>query len=322
MIVVSVVSVPLELAGFISEVTARIWELAGGLFAPLREPVAALAARPGKGLRPLLLRACAGPGTGDRPRLARLGAVAELLHLASLLHDDLIDQAATRRGAPAAHAVIGPERAMLAGLACLALAGMESAELGGGADRLVSESAAALSYGELLDVERAFDTGLALPDYVELVERKTGELFRLCCALGAAEAGSSPEAVRAAGEFGRCFGIAFQILDDCLDFAAEPGGKPRGTDHQLGLFGAPTLYALAADQSGELAGLLLSRRFGPGDMDAVRVLVTAHGGLAAAERLARTYYTRALSGLDGMPDPAVRHLVTGVAAAAWRDRAC
>lgn len=149
----------------------------------------------------MLLRACAGFGDPDPARLARLGAMVELLHLASLLHDDVIDRADTRRGGPAAHVVVGSELATLAGLACFALAGTEAADLGGGLDRLVSRTVAGLSYGELLDVERAFDTGLALSDYLELVERKTGELFRLSCLLGAAEAQAEPETVRACPYF-------------------------------------------------------------------------------------------------------------------------
>jgi geranylgeranyl pyrophosphate synthase len=310
--------VPPDLDRFTDEVSARIQQLAGGLSEPLRTLVSDLAGRSGKNLRPLLLRACAGSDAGDAGRLVRLGAVVELTHLASLLHDDLIDRSPVRRGGPAAHAVKGPESAVLAGLACFALVGMEAADLGGGAGRLISEAAAGLCYGELLDVERAFDTALALPDYVELIERKTGELFRMCCMLGAAEARASAQTVSAVGAFGRDFGVAFQILDDCLDFAPGGTGKPRGTDHFLGLFGAPTLYALAADRSRELTRLLLAPGFGERDMVAVREFVIAHHGLSAAERLARGYYARAMSALGHVADSEVRDQVIQVASTAWR----
>lgn len=314
-------SVRTDLPAFTDAVTARIGELAGDLAEPLRSAIGDLARSPGKGLRPMLLRACAGSGAPDPVRLARLGAVVELLHLASLLHDDMIDRAAVRRGGPAAHTVIGSELATLAGLACFAMAGMEAADLGEGAARLVSEAVAALSYGELLDVERAFDIRLMLPDYLELVERKTGELFRLCCLLGAAEGRAGPETVATLAAFGRDFGVAFQILDDCLDLVPGDTGKPSGTDHLLGLFGAPTLYALAADGSGKLAALLVSPALRVGDMGAVRELVTAYGGLDAAERLARDRYERALSTLGRLADPEVRDLVADAAGLAWRGRA-
>jgi geranylgeranyl pyrophosphate synthase len=215
-----------------------------------------------------------------------------------VLHDDIVDRAPVRRGGPAAHALLGQERAMLAGLACFAAAGMEAAEIGGGLPQIVSQTAAALAYGELLDVERAFDTTLSLQDYLELVENKTGVLFRLSCHLGAAAAGAGPDVARPLGQFGADFGVAFQILDDCLDLAADGHGKPVGTDHVMGLFGAPTLCALAADDSGELSALLLSPQFTELDMPSVRALVIANGGLTAAQALARDRSNRALSALD------------------------
>lgn len=281
----------------------------------------ALADRPGKLLRPLLVAASGASGTPDSARLTRLGALVELLHLASLLHDDMIDKAATRRGGRAVHTIIGHDQAMLAGLACFAQAGMEAADLAGGLDRVVSTTVARISYGELLDVERAFDVALPIPDYLNLVELKTGQLFRLSCLLGAQEAGASDDAASVLAGFGGQLGVAFQILDDCLDFAANGTGKPAGTDHMLGVFGAPTLYALAADASGQLAALLLSPELRPVDMPRVREMVVAHGGLAAATHLARQRYHQALSVLTRLPADARRDLLVRVADMAWREPA-
>jgi geranylgeranyl pyrophosphate synthase len=236
------------------------------------------------------------------------------------VHDDVVDQADHRRGGPTVHLVMGEEQAMLGGLSCFAIAGKEAADLGGGLDVAVSRTVAALAYGEILDVERAFDTTLPLPDYVELIERKTGDLFHLCCALGAAEAGAAEDVVRTLGRFGVDFGAAFQILDDCLDFDAVSSGKPIGTDHLLGLFGAPTLYALMADPSGVLAEILLDPSFHAGRMPEVRHLVIASGGLAAARRLAGECRDRALSRLDQL-DVAVRDALLEATSAVWEVRA-
>lgn len=311
---------PREAAAFCSRVADRLQELTGQIAPPLRPPVCELARRPGKLLRPMLLWGAAEFGTPDPERLVRVGALVELLHLASLLHDDVIDATAVRRGAAAAHTVIGSERATLAGLACFAAAGMEAADLGGGLDRLVSQAAAGMAYGEMLDVERAFQTGLAMADYLELVERKTGDLFRLCCLLGATEGAVSPGAAQVLAGFGAAFGVAFQILDDCLDLSAGDGGKPAGTDHLLGLFGAPTLCALARDDTGELSALLLSPAFTVRDMPRVRALVAGHGGIAAAEELARDRYRAALSSLHDLPNRAVA-VLTNVCEVAWQWRA-
>lgn len=305
-------------AQFTALTVARLDELAATVPEPLGEPVRALAGRPGKYLRSALLHAAAAGAAA--PRLVRLAALVELLHLASLLHDDVVDQGTSRRGAPSARAVVGDEHAMLAGLACFALAGREAAELGDGLDAVIARAAAGLAYGEILDVERAFDTDLALPDYLELVERKTGDLFRLSCALGAAASGADSATLDAAGRFGAELGVAFQVLDDCLDLATIGTGKPVGTDHLLGLFGAPTLFALAADGTGELAALLLDPTFDRDDLPTVRERVAATGGLAAAHQLASDRYQIALAALDGV-DPPRRTALTAVAALIWPEPA-
>jgi heptaprenyl diphosphate synthase len=300
-----------------AHVTARLLELVDGLDEPLRAPVRSLAVRPGKYVRAGLVRICAGEDADPR-RVVDLGVLVELLHLASLLHDDVVDRADTRRGRPTARAVIGDERAMLAGLACFALAGMLAAELGRGLDVLVARTVAGLAYGEMLDVERAFDVALPLPDYLELLERKTGDLFRLSCRLGAAEAGAGAEETAALAAFGTDFGVAFQILDDCLDLGVADTGKPCGIDHLLGLFGGPTLYALAADPTGELAALLLDPAFTEADLPEVRRLVATHGGLDRAAALAREVRDRALGHLVPLaPDLAAE--LRSLASSLWRD---
>ena len=309
---------PSALTEFPRDVSRLLTSYASALPEPLRSPVLALIQSRGKGVRSMLLAACSAFGSADHLRLVRLGALVELLHLASLLHDDVVDRAATRRGVPAAHLIVGREHALLAGLSCTALAGTEAAALGGGLDILVSRTLAYLATGEIRDVERAFDTTLGLSDYLELVRRKTSVLFRFSCLLGAAKAGISGEAGRALGTFGEEAGVTFQVLDDCLDLSATVSGKPAGTDHLLGLFGAPTLYALRNDANGELRELLLSPAFGPGDLPRVRDLVASLGGLGSALSLAREHYAIATSALDGLP-PGPRQDLLAVASVMWRD---
>ncbi|MEU3627479.1 octaprenyl-diphosphate synthase [Amycolatopsis coloradensis] len=301
-------------------VQTRLERLTSGLVAPLREAVSGLISRPGKSLRSRMLTVSAGFGRFDPLRVARLGAVVELVHLASLVHDDVVDRAAIRRGGPAAHEVAGPEIAVLAGLACLGAAGTEAAEIGEDVAVAVSRTVSELAYGELLDVERAFDTELSLPDYVELVSRKTGVLFQLCCRLGGlesvADGEEAHELIAALGAFGLNWGIAFQILDDCLDLENTGNDKPAGTDHQLGLFGAPTLAALRTNTSGELSELLLSPSFDSGDLPRVCALVAAHGGFDSARDLAKVHLGRASAALDRTPDVPARWELAGMAGVA------
>jgi heptaprenyl diphosphate synthase len=307
---------------FAGRVGERLRLLARQLPEPVRAPVADLAGRPGKALRSRLLAACAAFGTPDPERLVRLGALVELLHLASLLHDDVIDRAATRRGAPAAHQVVGNEMAMLAGLGAFAVAGMEAADLGRGVDLIVGRTVAGLAYGEMLDIERAFDTALSLTDYLELVQRKTGDLFRLTCLLGAAEGRVTSGEADALARFGVAFGVAFQIVDDCLDLDLASGdvgsGKPAGTDHLLGLFGAPALCALRTDTAGGLAALLLRPTLTTDDLATIRHLVVVHNGLSTARRLAQQWHDRAVAALADFPASGARDQLITTCTHLWQ----
>jgi heptaprenyl diphosphate synthase len=311
-VVTSVPVTPPYLAAVSRLVSTRLQVLVGALPEPMTAPVSELSARPAKRLRAMLLGSCARYGNPDRDLVIRLGALVELLHLASLLHDDVVDRAATRRGGPAVHVLIGQEQAVLAGLACFALAGMEAASIDTEVSAIVASAVAGVAYGEVLDVDRAFDTEVSLDDYLDLAERKTGELFRLACLLGAAAAGADDVAAAAFGRFGADFGVGFQVLDDCVDLQEIGPGKPAGTDLLMGVFGAPILCALAADSSGRLAEILLSPAFGRSDMPKVRALVSECGGVAAATALAAERCQRALGWLDALGDCEAAGLLTAV----------
>lgn len=310
-------TVPAAVARVPQRATHRLGTWLRALPEALREPAIELAARPAKSLRPLLVAACAAFGRPDSADVIDRAALVELLHLASLLHDDVIDGAPLRRGAPSAYATYGAEHAMLAGLGCFALVGMRATRLGGQEHLMVARVSAELAIGELGDIERAFDTRVSVEDYVELVEGKTGSLLGLACGLGALAARVDAPVTIALRSFGVQLGIAFQILDDCLDLQRDlPEGKPLGTDHLLGLFGCPTLFALAADTTGELRRLLLAPDMRLGDLPRVRELVTQYGGIDAALSLARQHYDNALALLAPL-DPAPVAVLTTVSTLRW-----
>lgn len=309
--------VPAAVARVPQQAALRLGKWLRALPDALREPAAELAGRPAKSLRPLLVAACAAFGRPNAADVVDRAALVELLHLASLLHDDVIDGAPLRRGAPSAYAAYGAETAMLAGLGCFALVGMRAHRLGGEEHLMVARISAQLALGELADIERAFDTQVTVADYLELVQRKTGSLLGLACALGALAGRVEAPVAAALRAFGMELGVAFQILDDCLDLRrAVPEGKPLGTDHLLGLFGCPTLFALAADTAGELRQLLLAPEMTSGDLPRIRELVEDRGGLDAALALARQHYDNALAHL-ALLDPAPVAVLTAVSALRW-----
>ncbi|WP_163506041.1 polyprenyl synthetase family protein [Fodinicola acaciae] len=300
---------------FATLVSDRIDRLAGELAQPARQVVQDLASRQGKGLRRTLLQACAGPV--DQEAVVRAATVVELVHLASLLHDDVVDRAPVRRRRPAAYTVVGEELALLAGLAVFGLAAREAADLGDQVNEIFSSAMANLAHGELLDVERAFDVDFSPADYDELIRHKTGELFRLSCQLGGLAGGQPADQIAILAMFGLRLGAAFQILDDTLDFRLD-NDKSAGTDHLLGLFGAPTLCALRADRSGRLAALLLDPHFDVDSLPGVRAMVDSLGGLRAATVMADAGHRAALDQLDRLSDPDLRDRLAEVVRLEWR----
>lgn len=309
-------SIAVDLAAFADQVTARIRTVTATLGPELEAIVSGLVDRPGKRLRSKLVAICASLGDPRDPEaIVRAGALVELLQLASLLHDDVVDQADTRRFAPSAHVSHGVEAALLGGVACFALAGIEAAEISSTANAVTARAVADLSRGELLDVERAFDVKLSETDYLAVVEGKTAPLFQLSCQLGAMQGRCGIEVSRAVATFGADLGVAFQLLDDCLDIEAAGTGKPAGRDLALGLFGAPILCALQAAPADdrELAGLLLAPGFDGSDMRQVCELVARHDGVATARALAAERIDRALGALQALPAGPARDRLAGLA---------
>ncbi|HST41790.1 MAG TPA: polyprenyl synthetase family protein [Conexibacter sp.] len=308
-------SLQFDPAALAEQVSARIRALTATLGPELESVVSVLVDRPGKRLRSQLVATCAALGDPrDGEGVVRAGAVVELLQVASLLHDDVVDQADTRRFAPAAHVSHGVEAALLGGVACFALAGIEAAELGETVNALTARAVSDLARGEMLDVERAFDVKLNEADYLAVVEGKTAPLFRLSCQLGAAQGRCDQEISRAVAEFGGDLGVAFQLLDDCLDIEDAGSGKPGGRDLALGLFGAPILCALqAAAEERELAAILLAPDFDGSDMREVCALVERHGGVTTARALAAARIDQALAALEPVPAGPARERLAQIA---------
>ena len=238
----------------------------------------------GKRLRPLLVFLAA--PAGEAPLAA--GAAVELVHMATLVHDDLIDQARYRRGRTAAWASHGPEAARAAGDYLFARAFAELAATGDDAAvRCLAGATLALARGEALQRAQTNDPETSVESYLERCALKTGKLFEAACLLG-----SSGD--KGLGEFGLALGIAFQIADDILDCSGETieTGKIAGTDLREG---TPTLPLILAAR--EDAGVRRALAGGPLDGALIRVAET--GALEVSRELALEYASRARACLDG-----------------------
>jgi geranylgeranyl pyrophosphate synthase len=259
----------------------------------------------GKRLRPLLV-VLAAESAGGPPqdadgeeRLVRAAVAIELVHSATLVHDDLIDGAQLRRGHPTVAAVAGREVAVATGDLLFSLAFAELARNDSATQlRALSDASSALAAGELLQREDSYAADVAVERYLRRCELKTAALFEAACRLGAltAAAGSKPLA-DALGAFARGIGLAFQMLDDVLDVSGpvERTGKSRGTDLLDGTVTLPLI--LARERDAELAGFDLAELDGPAQAERLCERIAATGALDEARERALAVVAEAKAAL-------------------------
>ena len=239
----------------------------------------------GKRLRPLLVFLTADPEE-DPPVTA--GVAMELVHMASLVHDDLIDGAELRRGRASVWSKHGAEAARAGGVYLFARAFAELAATGDGrAVAILADAALALVRGEALERVQRRRPETTVEEYLERCKLKTAKLFEAACLLGSGR--------RELGEFGLSLGVAFQIVDDCLDCSGETveTGKIAGTDLREGIPTLPLLLAAREDEA-------VRRALAGGSLDGAMLRVAASGAIEEAREVARGYAERARACLDGV----------------------
>jgi geranylgeranyl pyrophosphate synthase len=276
-------------------VEERLAALAAGHGATLAEHAGATIAAGGKRLRPLLVFLAAGDAEGEG--LVRAATAVELVHSATLVHDDVLDAAALRRGLPTVWASAGREAATATGDLLFARAFAELARNGRIDEiRVLSDASGALAEGELRQRADAWDAAVPVERYLHRCELKTARLFEAACRLGALESGGDAAAL---GTFGRRIGLAFQLLDDVLDVSgpASRTGKHRGTDLLDGTVTLP--FILARERDRALAALDPRAIAGPDEAERVCDRIEATGALDEARRRALEIVDDAKAHLDG-----------------------
>lgn len=217
----------------------------------------------GKRLRPALYILCAKCGRQNPAGLVSVAAAIELIHMATLVHDDVIDNAATRRGLATANARWGNHVTVLAGDYLFAKAfSLISAHGGSGALQILTETICAICEGEISQARDLFNPRQTMEDYLTRIDNKTAGFIAASCQLGAITAGLPPADVEALRHYGYAIGMAFQITDDLLDVTAssEQIGKPAGNDLRQGVLTLPIIYALQhSPQAGELREIIEAR---------------------------------------------------------------
>jgi octaprenyl-diphosphate synthase len=263
----------------------------------------------GKRLRPALLLLAAGAAGYRGPSAIHLGAVVEMIHSATLVHDDVIDGAQTRRGRPSTNARWGNHMSVLAG-DWLYMQSFEMAlrERNFAVLDILINLTQNMVEGELLQLTRLGRIDLTEADAIELAFRKTACLFSGCARLGAVLGAQPAPVAEAFAEYGRNAGLAFQLIDDLLDFTAssEKLGKPVLSDLKEGKVTLPLIFALQEGAPPEgrrlVATVLKERDFVTVRPEQITQLVEETGALARARGLARDYVSRAKAALSELPD--------------------
>jgi geranylgeranyl pyrophosphate synthase len=272
-----------EVTGLMDRAEARMLELAGEHGAELGAHAQTTIAAGGKRLRPLLVCVASGVPVRRSDGLVRAAVAIELVHAATLVHDDVLDGSSLRRGRPTVVAAGGRLAATATGDLLFSRAFAELAGSGSAAAvRVLSRACSELAQGELLQRADAWNAGVTLARYIERCRLKTAVLFRAACELGALAGASDSRTVVALGAFGEAIGLAFQLFDDVLDVAGPPEvtGKPRGADLLDGTVTLPLIVARERDPT--LAAVDLRALTGTDEVAAICDRIAATGALDVA----------------------------------------
>ena len=273
----------------------------------------------GKRLRPLLMvlsgKLCGYRGAYD----TTFSTAFEYLHAATLLHDDLVDGAGLRRGKPAAHRVWGNSVAVLVGDFLLARALAIAAGTGRiEVVRILAELTEAMSQGEVHQLMRKGDIGLSEDEYLEVIRRKTALLFQAACRVSAVLADAPAERQAALADYGFNLGMAFQMIDDLLDYVADTPqlGKQTGADLREGKLTLPLIHALRSARSADrkwIQQLVQRTDFTDEDFQKLISLMRDGGALRYTEKVASLYVEKAKAAITAFPPSAARDTMLDIA---------
>ncbi len=262
--------------------------------------------RKGKQMRPLLVMLTAKlHGNIGEPTFVA-ATLIELLHTATLVHDDVVDDAHERRGALSINALWNSKIAVLVGDYMLSRGLLISVEKGRyDMLEIVSESVKAMSEGELFQLQKSWKLNITEEDYFKIIRMKTAALISACTTCGAKSVTDDPDLIANMKEFGETIGIAFQIRDDILDYEATGlTGKPAGNDIKEKKITLPLIHSLEKSDRktrNEIMGIIKSKRKSPKDIKRVVDLVYNSGGIDYAEEMMNQFRDKALAILDTYP---------------------
>ena len=275
----------------------------------LEQVVEHLLKAPGKQLRPMLVLLAARMVGQVNEKVIRVALALEMLHTASLVHDDVVDESDRRRGLPSVNALLSNQIAVLAGdfilskaLECSALT--EDVRV----VRYIAQLGQSLADGELLQLKNQDSEVLSEAVYFDIISRKTASLFSLCARLGALAAGGSEAEAERLAQYGKLIGICFQLRDDVFDYGKAEVGKPLGNDMKEGKLTLPAIYAVKHSEDASMYELALKVRRRDASAEEIQQLIDftiSAGGLEYVQWHMKDMHGMADGLIDDTRDPAI-----------------
>ena len=273
----------------------------------------------GKRLRPMLTLAAARMCGYGGPFHIHLAATVEFIHTATLLHDDVVDESARRRGKPTANLLWDNKSSVLVGDYLFSRSFQLMVETGNlRVLNILANASATIAEGEVLQLTAAQDLGTSEDVYLQVVRGKTAALFSAATEVGGIIAGASEQHVLALNEYGDALGIAFQIVDDLLDYDGTDAaiGKNTGDDFRERKVTLPVIRAVAKATAEERAFWVRVIEKGdqhPSDLDQARSIMAAHGAMQSAKAEALSWAAKARAALETLPDHPLRDMLDDLA---------
>ncbi len=260
--------------------------------------------RDGKRIRPMLVFLVAKACGKVTPATYHGAVTVELLHSATLIHDDVVDESFTRRGRPSVNAVFDNKRSVLAGDYILSSSLVESTKTNNlEVINLISQLGKDLAEGELNQYALADEILIDEDRYLDVINKKTASLLYTCTKIGAITAEASREKIDAFGLMGLCMGMAFQIQDDIFDYFSDDVGKPTGNDIREGKVTLPLIYALRnapKEKYIKMMDIIDSRDYSSENIDTLLTFAKELGGIEYAEKKKKEYLQKAESVIENL----------------------
>ena len=310
----------LHLADDLDAVNALIRERMASEHAPrIPEVTAHLVEAGGKRIRPMLTLAAARMCGYQGDAHQKLAATVEFIHTATLLHDDVVDESAKRRGRPTANLLWDNKSSVLVGDYLFARSFQLMVETGSlTVLDILSNAAATIAEGEVLQLTAAMNLATTEAIYLQVIRGKTAALFEAACEVGGVIAGVDDAQVRALATYGDCLGVSFQMVDDLLDWGGISGeiGKNTGDDFRERKLTLPVIRAVANATAEERAFWVRTIAKGDqqdGDLERAKALLISHGTLESTRIEALAYAAQARAALDALPEHPLRDMLADLA---------